>query len=106
MTPPPPLFGDLQDEDRRLAVLQVLRDSASYRCNAPLLQQMIARLGHDISTDRFMTDISWLQEQGYVEPKDVGGVVIVRLTGRGMDVALGRGTFPGVRRPRPSERGP
>ncbi len=45
--------------------------------------------------------LAWLAEQGLVENDDMGGLVVATLTQRGADVAQGRVTVPGVKRPTP-----
>ncbi|EFF6969457.1 ArsR family transcriptional regulator, partial [Escherichia coli] len=47
------------------------------------------------------THIAWLAEQGLVRKRMlVNGYFIAELTGRGQDVAEGRASVPGVKKPR------
>ncbi len=94
-------FSRLLEEDRRLAILRLLRDSIEYKANEFLLQEALDRLGHAVSADRLRADLAWLAEQGLAEIDVVGEVQVPRLLGRGLDVAAGRVTHPGVKRPRP-----
>lgn len=87
-------------EDRRLVILRVLLESAAYTANEYLLHSMVERFGHVVSSDRIVTDLSWLGEQGLISVDDVAGVRIARLLARGEDVARGRVEVPGVKRPR------
>lgn len=87
-------------EDRRLVILRVLLESAAYTANEYLLHSMAERFGHVVSSDRIVTDLSWLGEQGLISVDDVAGVRIARLLARGEDVARGRVEVPGVKRPR------
>ena len=87
-------------EDRRLVILRVLLESAAYTANEYLLHSMVERLGHVVSSDRIVTDLAWLGEQGLISVDEVAGVRIARLLARGEDVARGRAEVPGVKRPR------
>ena len=46
-------------------------------------------------------DVAWLEEQGLVSREDLGGIIVVKITQRGLDVAEGRAIVPGVKRPGP-----
>lgn len=91
----------LVTEDRRLAILRILEDSAEYRANLYIIQRVLADIGHSTSQDMINTDLAWLAEQGLLELESVGGVNIPQLVARGLDVACGRATQPGVARPMP-----
>lgn len=89
-------------EDRRLSLLLVLRETPGYSANAFLLRDAIHDIyGHSASIDQIRTDVAWLAEQGLVTAKNSGDVQLAALTGRGVDVALGRATQPGVKKPMP-----
>lgn len=88
-------------EDRRLAILRILEGSAEYRANLYLVQRLLADIGHSASLDTINTDLAWLAEQGLLELETVGGVSLPQLLARGLDVACGRATVPGVARPMP-----
>jgi hypothetical protein len=45
--------------------------------------------------------LAWLAEQGLLTTKATGDVVVATLLARGVDVAGGRATVPGVKRPLP-----
>lgn len=94
-------LSDMVREDRRLAILRILEESAEYRSNLFLLQRMLAILGHPVSQDGINTDLAWLAEQGLLVLETVGGVGIPQLLARGLDVACGRAIVPGVARPMP-----
>ncbi len=91
----------LVSEDRRLAILRILEGSPEYRANLYLIQRLLAEIGHAASLDAINTDLAWLAEQGLLELETVGGVGIPQLVARGLDVACGRATVPGVARPMP-----
>lgn len=91
-------------EDRRLLVLRILLGLPGYQSNTSVLHTLLNRYGHALSTDESRTLVAWLQEQGLVaaEPIDgVDGLLVVRLTERGGDVAEGRAVAPGVKKPGP-----
>lgn len=89
-------------EDRRLSILLVLVETPGYRANAFLLRDAIGQIyGHNASIDQVRTDIAWLAEQALVTARTVGDVTLATLTTRGADVAAGRASVPGVKKPMP-----
>jgi len=94
-------FDEFQTQDRRLVLLRALEHAAQYRANAYLLRRYCEALGHVVSAERMETDLAWLDEQGLVGIKHEQGVTVATLTDRGLDVATGRATVPGVQRPQP-----
>lgn len=98
-------MSDLQSlvtADRRLLILTLLAESSAYTASYDLLHMALSRMGHAVSMDRLNTDIEWLFEQGLLMPELVSGVHLARLSVRGLDVAQGVATVPGVARPRPA----
>lgn len=94
-------FAQYQTEDRRLVILRGLKSAAQYRANSLLLKQYCAAVGHIVSTDRMNQDIAWLAEQGLVSIEHVEQLSVATLTVRGLDVADGNASVPGVKRPEP-----
>jgi Fe2+ or Zn2+ uptake regulation protein len=94
-------LNTLVTEDRRLAVLTLLADSHAYQAGAPMLQMVLAGLGHAVALETVLADLTWLRDAGLVSLREVGGVHIATLSGRGLDVATDRTQVPGVARPRP-----
>lgn len=89
-------------EDRRLSVLLVLAQTPGYSANAFLLRDAIGQIyGHSASIDQVRTDIAWLAEQALVTARAMGEVMLATLTTRGADVAAGRASVPGVKKPMP-----
>lgn len=89
-------------EDRRLSLLLVLEQTPGYSTNAFLLRDAVDQIyGHSASLDQIKTDIAWLAEQGLLESRTTGDVVLAKLTTRGVDVAAGRAVAPGVKKPMP-----
>lgn len=94
-------LNTIVQEDRRLAVLSLLADSHAYQAGAPMLQMVLAGLGHTVALDTVVADLAWLRDAGLLSLREVGTVHIATLIGRGLDVAKGRTQVPGVARPRP-----
>lgn len=86
---------------RRLAVLRHLADVPEYVSNASILQDVLNRLGLPVSHDALQTELHWLREQGFVEFDPDARFTVVTATRRGVDLAKGLATHPGVQRPRP-----
>jgi hypothetical protein len=94
-------FKELQAANRRCAFLRFLAEEPDYALNTSTLQSALASIGHSVSRDMVNTDAAWLEEQGLVTREDLGIVIVVNITQRGLDVAAGRAVVPGVQRPAP-----
>ena len=94
------MMKELLDADQRLVMLRSLIDAGG-EANESILQDCLDVFGHRVSRDQVRTHISWLAEQGLVAIENVGSYMVANLTGRGQDVAEGRSTVPGVKKPRP-----
>lgn len=89
-------------EDRRLSLLLILAETPGYSANGFLLRDAVQQIyGHSMSIDLVRTELAWLAEQQLVTTRSTGDVVMAMLTARGIDVAAGRTTVPGVKRPLP-----
>ena len=93
-------FNQLKTEDMRLVMLRSIVDDGD-SLNESMLQDVLGLYGHNVSRDRVRTEMRWLEEQNLVTITDVAGILVARLTGRGMDIASGKATIDGVKRPRP-----
>ncbi|ROH86361.1 ArsR family transcriptional regulator [Pseudomethylobacillus aquaticus] len=89
-------------EDRRLRILEVLDKSPGYTANQVVLNEMLAQLGHLISSDKTRVELAWLAEMTLIELLATDSLFVARLTQRGQDVATGRATVPGVSVTRPT----
>ena len=97
-------FRELLVEDQRLVILRWLEEQTDYALNDSVIQTGLDSYGHRISRDQVRGHLAWLEEQGLLTTEDVGrNCLVATLTGRGGDVATGRITHPGVKRPRPGE---
>lgn len=89
------------NEHLRITILRYLKDDPNYTINDSLLLDLVGEFGFAPSRDAMRTQLTWLHEQDLVTVKDVKGCMVATLTSRGLDVAQGRATVPGVRRPDP-----
>lgn len=94
-------FAQLQAENRRCAFLRFLGEDQDYAMNTSLLQSALDAVGHGVSRDCVNADAVWLEEQGLVSCENLDGIIVVKITQRGLDVAEGRAVVPGVKRPGP-----
>lgn len=91
---------EILNQDQRLVLLRSLSDCGG-DANESVLQTCLDTYGHRLSRDAVRSHLAWLDEQGLCSTKDVAGCLVATVTGRGLDVAEGRSTVPGVKRPRP-----
>lgn len=94
-------FSEFEAADRRLAMLRGLGAANGYRAAATLLRKYCESVGHRTSAERFDVDLAWLAEQDLVNVTEELGARVVTLRTRGLDVANGAATVPGVSRPEP-----
>jgi len=92
-------FGNLVAEHQRLLILQMLEQDAGYSHNEAVLKSGLAAMGHAISTAALHSTIDWLSDAALVTSDDVESVgKVVKITSRGLDVALGQTVVTGVAR--------
>ena len=98
-------FADTLRADRRLVILRLLEQAPSYSANDSIMRTGLRDIGHDVPADVVRADLAWLAEQDLVHVElvhtSVKTIHVARLTERGLDVAAGRATVPGVSRPAP-----
>lgn len=92
-------FANFLREDQRLVILRILNELPGYTSNSSVIYGALTRYGHNPSRDQVKTELRWLEDQGLVTVDDIDTVLVARLTERGADVATGRATVPGVKRP-------
>ncbi len=93
-------FKTLLKEDQRLVILRVLDEMDGYEANESILDACLESYSHHISRDEVRTHLAWLEEQDLITLRTMADCQIARLTGRGQDVATGKASVPGVKRPR------
>jgi hypothetical protein len=91
---------ELMGEDRRLLLLRLLAESNGFVASADLLHTVLGSMGHGVSRARLEADLALLEELALVQQEQVG-LCLVRITARGVDVASGMASAPGIARPRP-----
>lgn len=94
-------FSDIVAADRRLIILRSLEQDLGYSHNEAIIQSILGEFGHRCSRDLVRTDLVWLQEQGLISLEDLSGIYVATISQRGVDVADGTATVPGVKRPAP-----
>jgi repressor of nif and glnA expression len=94
-------FKDVATEDIRLIILRTLEETNGYSCNESIIHVIVGKFGHSISRDRVKTELRWLEEQGLLSLEEVAGIYVATINQRGIDVATGCATIPGVKRPSP-----
>ena len=94
-------FVEALQQDRRLAILRFLSEAPGYSANESLLADALRGIGHNPPRDQIRTDLAWLGEQGLIELEEIADIRIAKVRERGVDVAAGRATVPGVKRPSP-----
>jgi hypothetical protein len=94
-------FQQFLIEDMRLVMLRLLAEMPQYRSNSSILVTGLDSFGHSFSRDQVKTQLRWLADNGHitVETETDGGVLVVKLTESGADVASGRIKAHGIKRP-------
>jgi len=90
-------FSERMTQDRRLMILRLLAESDDHAATEPLLWNALSRARATL--DQIRGDIAWLREQELVRTDEIAGIQVAIATQRGLDVAAGRASVPGVRRP-------
>lgn len=94
-------YQDTLRRHRRLAILRHLEQCTDYTSNASILTDVLDGVGVTSSRDQVITELTWLQENGFVTLEDKGAFVIAEATSRGVEIARGRTTHPDIQRPSP-----
>jgi len=94
-------MSDIQTENRRLAILQLLQKDPDYSINDTLLQQLLASLGYGVALAVVRADLAWLEQLNLISTNALPNCTVAILRGDGLDVATGVSKVPGIARPRP-----
>ena len=87
------------EEDRRLCILRLLKDSNG-SANESVLHTALEALGHVRQPRKqIRKDIRFLIDNGLVGDEWAGSVLVASITKRGMDVAEGRIVIEGIKMP-------
>ncbi|MBO2611215.1 VpaChn25_0724 family phage protein [Shewanella algae] len=93
-------LSEIMSWHQRLVILRLLAEVPGFDLNESVIQDGLDAYGLDISRDALRTQLTWLSEQGLVTINNIGKTMTATLTVRGEDVARGRATVPGIKRPR------
>lgn len=87
--------------ERRLVLLRILHELPQYTANSSTLTTLLEHWAHRPSRVEVKADLRWLEDRGLVKLEEIAGgdVLIVKLEARGEEVATGRITIEGVKRP-------
>ncbi|MCK9385083.1 MAG: ArsR family transcriptional regulator [Nevskia sp.] len=94
-------FRKMIIEEARLVMLRLLSEQAEYQSNSSILDRALDEFGLNLSRDQVDSELAWLAEQGLVTTDRVLSITRATLTLRGLDVAQGQASVPGVKRPSP-----
>lgn len=93
--------ASLQQENRRLAILQLLAAEPGYRLNDVILQQLLEQLGYVVPLSLVRAELAWLERLGQLTTQELPGCTVAALLMSGVDTAKGGAYIPGIARPRP-----
>ncbi|WP_040728239.1 hypothetical protein [Thiomicrorhabdus sp. Kp2] len=91
-------FKDHVIEHVRRLILEQLEQENDYAQNNVLIKQNLFMAGQALSTDKLLAELAWLEEQGLVTLDSFGGFTVAKLTHRGLDIATGASSMPGIAR--------
>ena len=95
-------FAEIQSQHIRLTVLRLLaKGGGDYSANDSIIADALPHLGFTVGRERVRAEIEWLRDSALVKVENVESLLIATLTQRGLDVAEGRTTATGVKRPSP-----
>lgn len=94
-------YADHHAAHLRITLLRLLAEQPSYKANSSLLTDAADAVGFATTRDKVKTELAWMAEQGLVRMQELDRLVVATLTERGLDVAKGRATAPGVKTPAP-----
>lgn len=86
---------------RRLAILRHLEACTDYTSNASILVDVLDGVGVASTRSQVITEISWLQDNGFVRFDQTGDFVVVEATTEGVEIARGLAQHPEIQRPSP-----
>jgi hypothetical protein len=93
---------DLHEQWRqhlRSSILRTLKNAPEYSANDSIVTDVVRSVGINASRDQVRTEMAWLKEQGLIRTQELDKLIVATMTERGEDVAAGRATVPGVKKP-------
>ena len=94
-------YANTVRKHRRLAILRHLEACSDYTSNASILTDVLDGVGVGSTRDQVITELTWLNDNGFVTTSAKGDFVIATITQSGVEIALARGTHPDIQRPSP-----
>jgi DNA-binding transcriptional ArsR family regulator len=94
-------YDDFRTRDLRLTLLKSLSVQPGYRANENILQHEARSVGIDVSRDQVRTQLRYLKEQGAVELREVGFVMVATISLRGKEHVDGLTVLEGINTPSP-----
>jgi hypothetical protein len=91
----------IQQERRRLAILQLLQKEPGYRLNDAIIQDLLSQLGQATPLSLVRTELAWLEQNGQLTTQELPGCTVAILLEAGADTGAGISYVPGIARPRP-----
>lgn len=94
---------ELIAEHQRLVILRSLNEAPGMDLNDSILSDILKMYSLRCSRDQLHTQLTWLEQQGYVTIEKIGqsDTWVSTITQSGSDVAEGNITVPGIKRPGP-----
>ena len=86
-------------EDRRLVILRYLDEEPDGRMSVSLMTDALEIMSHRVPRPTVLEDAGYLEGLGLLRVEYVGSVPMLRVTGRGAEVAKGLIDVPGVKKP-------
>lgn len=91
----------IQQERRRLTILQLLREEPGYRLNDAIICDLLTQLGQASPLSLVRTELTWLEQNGQLTTQELPGCTVAILVEAGAETALGTSVVPGIARPQP-----
>lgn len=92
-------MGDVWRSHLRIAILRALNDDPGKVANESMLVDLVQAVHISADRDQVRKELLWLAEQDLVVPEVSRGSMGATVTERGIMVAEGKRTHPGVKRP-------
>jgi len=96
-------MSKLLSEHKRISILLALNEAPGFDLNDAILRDVLKIYSLKSSLDQIRTELTWLEQQGYVTVEKIGHnkVWVSTITQSGIDVAEGNVFAPGIKRPAP-----
>lgn len=94
-------YSETVQRHARIAILRYLAEQPDYSLNDSMVRELLGQLAIAYTRDQVRAELAWLAEQGLVTIEELRDLQIAKITERGDDVAKGRATVPGIKRPGP-----